>query len=56
VPRVVENAQRKKVSKRRNPLSGWDLVDCGRGQRDRVFFDEGEDGDKVVRCEIKNPG
>ncbi len=26
-----------------------DLVDCGKAQRDRVFFDEG--GDKVVRCE-----
>jgi Ca2+-binding RTX toxin-like protein len=36
-------------------LNNRDLVDCGRGQRDRVFFVEGEDGDKVVRCEIKNP-
>jgi hypothetical protein len=32
-------------------LNNRDLVDCGTG-RDRVFFD---DGDKVVRCEIKNP-
>ena len=37
-------------------LNNRDLVDCGKGRRDRVFFDKGEDGDKVVRCEIKNPG
>ena len=37
-------------------LNNRDLVDCGKGRRDRVFFDEGDDGDKVVRCEIKNPG
>jgi Ca2+-binding RTX toxin-like protein len=36
-------------------LNNRDLVDCGRGERDRVFFDEGEGGDKVVRCELKNP-
>ena len=36
-------------------LNNRDFVDCGRGTRDRVFFDKGEDGDKVVRCEIKNP-
>lgn len=32
-----------------------DLVDCGKGKRDRVFFDTGDNGDRVVRCEIKNP-
>jgi Ca2+-binding RTX toxin-like protein len=40
-------------------LNNRDLVDCGKGERDRVFFDKGEageEGDKVVRCEIKNPG
>jgi Ca2+-binding RTX toxin-like protein len=36
-------------------LNNRDLVDCGAGQRDRVFFDAGDSGDKVVRCEIKNP-
>jgi len=36
-------------------LNNRDLVDCGRGGRDRVFFDTGSSGDKVVRCEIKNP-
>lgn len=36
-------------------LNNRDLVDCGAGERDRVFFDEGEGGDKVVGCEIKNP-
>jgi hypothetical protein len=32
-----------------------DLVDCGKGEKDRVFFDTGVNGDRVVRCEIKNP-
>ena len=36
-------------------LNNRDLVDCGAGERDRVFLDEGEGGDKVVGCEIKNP-
>jgi Ca2+-binding RTX toxin-like protein len=36
-------------------LNNRDLVDCGAGARDRVFFDKGEGGDKVVGCEIKNP-
>jgi hypothetical protein len=33
-------------------VNNRDLVDCGKGTRDRIFFDT---GDKVVRCEIKNP-
>lgn len=36
-------------------LNNRDLVDRGAGERDRVIFDEGEGGDKVVGCEIKNP-
>jgi Ca2+-binding RTX toxin-like protein len=36
-------------------LNNRDLVDCGKGKQDRVFFDKGDEGDKVVRCEIKNP-
>ena len=36
-------------------VNNRDLVDCGKGTRDRVFFDTGNNGDKVVRCEIKNP-
>jgi Ca2+-binding RTX toxin-like protein len=36
-------------------LNNRDLVDCGAGEEDRVFFDAGDKGDKVVRCEIKNP-
>ena len=36
-------------------VNNRDLVDCGKGTRDRVFFDTGDNGDKVVRCEIKNP-
>jgi len=36
-------------------LNNRDLVDCGGGQHARVIFDEGEDGDKVVRGEIKTP-
>ena len=36
-------------------LNNRDLVDCGRGGRDRVFFDTECSGDKIVRCEIKNP-
>ena len=36
-------------------LNNRDLVDCGAGERDRVFFDAGDKGDKVIGCEIKNP-
>jgi Ca2+-binding RTX toxin-like protein len=36
-------------------INNRDLVDCGKGARDRVFFDTGDNGDKVARCEIKNP-
>jgi len=36
-------------------VNNRDLVDCGKGKRDRVFFDTGSNGDKVARCEIKNP-
>lgn len=36
-------------------INNRDLVDCGKGTRDRVFFDTGDNGDKVARCEIKNP-
>ena len=36
-------------------VNNRDLVDCGKGDRDRVFYDKGDNGDKVVRCEIKNP-
>ena len=36
-------------------LKNRDLVDCGAGEKDRVFFDAGDKGDKVVGCEIKNP-
>ena len=36
-------------------LNNRDLVDCGKGKRDRVFYDTAVDGDKVARCEIKNP-
>jgi Ca2+-binding RTX toxin-like protein len=36
-------------------VNNRDLVDFGKGTRDRVFFDTGDNGDKVVRCEIKNP-
>jgi Ca2+-binding RTX toxin-like protein len=31
-----------------------DIVDCGPGKKDKVFFDVGLD--TVTRCEIKNPG
>ena len=36
-------------------INNRDLVDCGKGTRDRVFFDTGDNGDKIARCEIKNP-
>jgi Ca2+-binding RTX toxin-like protein len=34
--------------------AGRDIVDCGPGKKDKVFFDVG--ADSVTRCEIKNPG
>jgi Ca2+-binding RTX toxin-like protein len=33
-------------------LNDRDFVDCGKGERDRAFFDQ---GDMITRCEIKNP-
>ena len=33
--------------------AGNDVVDCGPGKKDTVFFDEGSD--TVTRCERKNP-
>ena len=33
-------------------LGDRDFVDCGKGNRDRAFFDQ---GDMITRCEIKNP-
>ena len=36
-------------------LKNRDLVDCGAGEKYKVFFDAGDKGDKVVGCEIKNP-
>jgi Ca2+-binding RTX toxin-like protein len=36
-------------------LNNRDFVDCGKGDRDRVFYDTGDVGDKIARCEIKNP-
>ena len=36
-------------------VNNRDLVDCGKGKKDRVFYDTGSNGDRVVRCEIKNP-
>jgi hypothetical protein len=32
-----------------------DLVDCGAGEQDQVFFDTGKNGDRIARCEILNP-
>ena len=42
------------IDVREDGADAGDIVDCGPGKKDRVFFDVGVD--TVTRCEIKNPG
>lgn len=43
------------VQEGNSSVNNRDLVDCGKGTRDRVFFDTGDNGDRIARCEIRNP-
>ena len=43
------------VQENNSSTNNRDIVDCGKGEKDRVFYDTGSNGDRIARCEIKNP-